>query len=62
MGHKKHSVAQDARSATVKDFQDVKLPLGLEELEVKGDVVALLHADAPGAHLQVGVAVRVARA
>lgn len=43
---------------TIKDLQDVELLLGLEELKVQGDVVALLHTDHPGAHLLVGVVFR----
>lgn len=40
---------------TIKDLQDVELLLGLEELKVQRDVVALLDADQPRAHLLVGV-------
>lgn len=49
-----------ASTFTVKDLQDVELLLGLEELEVQGDVVALLHTDHPRAHLLVGVVFREA--
>lgn len=45
---------------TVEYFQDVKLLLSLEQFKVQRDVVALLHVDEPGAHLEVGVVVRVA--
>lgn len=47
---------------TIKYFQDVKLLLSLEKLKVQRDVVTLLHVDQPGAHLEVGVVVGVARA
>lgn len=46
---------------TVKDLQDVELLLGLKELEVQRDVVALLYADHPRAYLLVGVIFREAR-
>ena len=45
---------------TIKYFQDVKLFLCLEEFKVQSDVVSLFHINEPGAHLQVGVAVRIA--
>lgn len=45
---------------TIKDLQDVKLLLCLEQLKVQGDVVALLHTDHPRAHLLVGVVFREA--
>lgn len=45
---------------TIKDLQDVELLLGLEELKVQRDIVALLYADQPRAHLLVGVVFREA--
>lgn len=42
---------------TIKDLKDVKFPLGLEELEEQGNVVAFLHVDEPRTHLHIGVAV-----
>lgn len=46
---------------TIKYLQDVKLFFCLEEFKVQTDVVALLHVDQPGAHLEIGVVFRVAR-
>lgn len=53
MAHLKIRIYKDV--FTIKDLQDVELLLGLEELKVQRDVVALLHTDHPRAHLLVGV-------
>lgn len=45
-------------SVTIKNLQHIKLPLCVEAFKGNGDIVALLHGNAPGAHLQVRVALR----
>lgn len=45
---------------TIKDFQNVKLLFRLEKFKVQSDVVALLHVNEPGTHLEIGVIVREA--
>lgn len=45
-------------SVTIKNLQHIKLPLRVEAFKGNGDIVALLHGNAPGAHLQVRVALR----
>lgn len=46
---------------TIKYLQDVKLLFCLEEFKVQSDVVALLHIDQPGTHLEIRVVFREAR-
>lgn len=43
---------------TIKNLQHIKLPLRVEAFKGNGHIVSFLHGDAPGAHLQVRVALR----